>query len=429
MIFTILWIFVRLLENTFERYWELYINLDFAIAALIGYALVIFALHYPKENKNLSPIKEIYILMPIAILAILSFFNVYYEIFSYRVIEYSYNYIIYILILIIYFLGIGGTLFIKKLIKSKGIERVQLKYISFGYISSISVLLFDSIYTAYEGARTENWDFIFFNFTIIFAIIITYAMLRYRFMDIRVIVRKSIVYGFSLIIVLGVFAYFVLTFKQTIEESWNLNTSWTAGILIIIVAVGFPSLKTFVEKVVNKIFQDEKSIDLAVAEVKEKLSHETDFDNLIHIIKKEIKEYLQVENIQLFVLDKVNHNFKGKDNEVGKSIPQKSDLIKYFEKYDDVLITEEIPHLQNERSGKFEIEMLKQADKEIKKYNFRLAMPVIADKEIIAVLGFSGIGKSFTVQDIDYLNKLREQIAFAIANALLYKEAIDRIKK
>jgi len=427
MISSILWISVRVLENTFEQYWELFINLDFALASLVSYALVIFALHYPRENYKITFFKEILLFIPIIILSTLSFFNVYYEIFSYRVIEYSSNYILYILILIIYFIGIGGTLFIKKLLKSKGNERIQLRYISFGYLSSISILLFDSIYTAIEGARSVEWDFLFFNATVLFAIMIAYAMLRYRFMDFRVVIRKSVIYGISLIITLAIYTYLVLVIKNSIEESWNVNSTWTAVILVALVALGFPPLKTLVEKIINKYYKGRKSIDLAVAEVKEKLSHETDFGNLINIIKKEIKEYLGIENIQFFVLDKMSNILIENNGDGGKSIFQKNNLIKYFEKYDEVLIIEEIAYLLNERSGKFEKESLQLAEKEMKKFSFNLVIPVKTDQNIIALIGLSGESRSYTVQDVNFLNKLREQITFAIANAFLYKEAMDRI--
>lgn len=423
------WILIRALENTFKAHWSILIDLDFAIAALISGALVVFALHYPRENKKLTIFKELLIYLPIIILAILTFLDFYYKIFSYRVIEYYYNhYYIYIFVLILYFILIGGLTFIRKLIKSSGIEKTQLKYITISYLISILILLFDSFYTVVEGPRSEDMDFIFFNFSILFVLIIGYVMIRYRFLDAKVIIKKGLVYGISLIIALAIYTYLVLAFKQTIEESWNINTTWTAAILIILVAVGFPPLKTLVEKVVNKLFKGRKSIDLAVAEVREKISHESDFENLVGIIKKEIKDYLQIENIQLFVLDRTSNDLIGKNGDTGKSISQKSNLIKYFNKYDEVLITEEIPHLMNERQGKFEREILQQAEKEMKKSNFNLVMPVKSDKEIIALVGFSGSARSFTVQDVDYLNKLREQITFAIANALLYQNAMKRIQ-
>lgn len=279
-----------------------------------------------------------------------------------------------------------------------------------------------------KGARAEDLDFIFFNSSILFALIIAYAMLRYRFLDTKVIIKKGLVYGISLIISLAVYTYLVLAFKETIEESWNVNTTWTAAILIVLVALGFPPLKNLVEKAVNKLFKGKKSIDLAVAEVKEKISNETDFENLVGIIKKEIKEYLLIENIQLFVYDKQFGDFAGKNGDTGKSLSQKSSLVKYFNKYDEVLITEEIPHLMNERQGKFEKEVLQQAEKEMKKNNFNLLMPVKTDRDVIAMVGFSGESKSFSVQDVEYLNKLREQVTFAIANALLYENAMKRIQ-
>jgi len=318
-------------------------------------------------------------------------------------------------------------LLIKKYFKSLGIIKNQLRLIILGliimyagiiYFSFINVVVFNN----------SNYVYLVSFFTLPFIILTTYSILRYRFMDIKVVIKKGVVYGISLIIALSIYTYLVLVFKDTIEDSWNVNTTWTAAILIVLVALGFPPLKNLVEKAVNKLFKGKKSIDLAVAEVKEKISHESNFENLVGIIKKEIKEYLDVDSIQLFVYDKQSGDFAGKNGDTGKSLSQKSSLPKYFNKYDEVLIAEEIPHLLNERQGKFEKEVLQQAEKEMKKNNFNLLMPVKTDQDVIAMVGFSGESKSFSVQDVEYLNKLREQVTFAIANALLYENAMKRVR-
>ncbi|MDP2685516.1 MAG: histidine kinase N-terminal 7TM domain-containing protein [bacterium] len=316
---------------------------------------------------------------------------------------------------------------VRNLLNIESKIKIQFKYIFLGIVLMyIGIIFFSFILPVFF--QNPNYVYLGSLFTLPFIMLTSYAMLRYRFMDFRVVIKKSVIYVISLIIALSIYTYLVLVFKETIEESWNVNTTWTAVILVALVALGFPPLKTLVEKVIDKLFKGKKSIDLAVQEVKEKMSHETELDNLINIIIKEIEEYLNIENIQFFMLDKISNTLIGKNGEMGKNISQKSNLLKYFIKYNEVLITEEIPHLINERPGQFEKEIMQQTEKEMKKYNFNLAMPIVADQEIIAIIGLAGERRSFTVQDVDYLNKLREQITFAIANALLYQNAMERIQ-
>jgi len=430
IIFSTCWIFIRLFENIAINNWGLLIKLDFSFAALVAGAAVLFSRHFPKGRDRLITVKELFSLIPILILVILPFSNIFFEIFSYKQIKYSNWYFLYIGVLILYFLIIGGGTFIRKFLRSKGIIRLQLAYILIGYYFALTILLYDSLYTATVEPRITNMDILFFNGSIIFSLFISYAILKYRFLDTRIIIRKGIIYGSALILLLAFYTYLALLLKTTIEESWQVNPGWTTIILIALVALGFPLLKKLIENLVNKIFKDKKSIDLAVKELQEKVVKETDFEKLIKIVNEQIRQYLNIKIVQLYVLNHQKHYLVYQDTDgLSREINANGDLLKYFNKYTDVLVGEEIPHLIEDRQGSFEREMLQKASKEMKKNKAGLAMPFKADDEIIGllILGQKLKNQAYTVQDVQYLERLREQVGFTLANALLYKEAMERI--
>jgi len=429
LVFVFLWILIRTLESFWVDFFDQLFHLDFALAAMVAGAITVFALHYPKENINLSLKRIIFIQIPILIIAVLSFTDVFVYTTGFREIHYNFSYYIYITILIIYFIGVTGINLLKKYFRNYGVERQQLIYIIIGYLTAIIVLLFDSIRSSFIGPIQEEIDLFFINGSVLFSFFVAYAMLRYRFMDIRVVIRKGLIYGISLVAALAVYTYIALTLKSAIDESWNVHPTWTAAILIALVALGFPPLKKLVEKSINTLFKGKKSIDLAVKEVREKVAHETDFEKLVRMVSEEVKKFLEVDKVRLYLINHQEKKYIYESDGMKESIEIGNDLVRYFEKYSDVLVRDEVPHLMEEKEGKFEKERLQKAEKELKKRKVSLAMPLRTEEEVfgLLMLGEREKGQAYTIQDVKYLESLREQVGFTLANALLYKEAMARI--
>ena len=82
-----------------------------------------------------------------------------------------------------------------------------------------------------------------------------------------------------------------------------------------------------------------------------------------------------------------------------------------------------------EREGRFEKERLQKAEKELKKRKVSLAMPFKTEEEVfgLLMLGEREQGQAYTIQDVKYLESLRGQVGFTLANTLLYKKAMARI--
>lgn len=335
-----------------------------------------------------------------------------------------------ILLFIIVTIGsIVGTIIItiKKYLHAVGIIKLQLRYILSGlilmyagiiYFSFINVVVFLNSEYVYLGSL----------FIVPFILLTSYSMLRYRFMDIKVVVRRSIVYGSSLFLALGVYTLIALALKTTIEDSWNVNPTWTAIMLIVVVALGFPQLKKLVEKSINKVFKGRKSIDLAVKEVREKIFKKTNIQELTHLLAQEITQYLSVKQVKVFVLQRKDALFI---NHAGENINQtlsedKSDIINLSSKRSEITVYDEVPHLLEEGEG---AGWLEKGAKEMKKRNVSVVVPLYVDSELFGLFAISEKEdkSAFTVQDIEYLERVRDQVVPTIANALLYQDAMERI--
>lgn len=429
----LIWVVVGDLEvskiNTTQSVNNILSKLDFTFASLMSFCVAMFAMHFPKQNIKIKLIHEIGLFIPIIFSIVITWLDL---VFIPAGDTSVYNlgwYYSYYAIIVFYYIVIALIPLAKKTKKASGTEKIQLRYITWSYLISTSIGLGFSLFFAYHTYISPLFG-VADILTLIFAFGSSYAMLRYRFMDVHVIIRKGITYSISLLLTLAVYTYIALTLKETIEKSWNISTTWTAVILIGLVALGFPPLKNLVEKAINSLFKGQKSIDLAVKEVRDKIAEKTDLESLTNLIGAEVKKYLGVDEALIYVIDHKEQKYLVEDGEGAKSLELKNDLIRYFEKYSDILIYDEIPHLLEERTGKFEREMLQKAEKELKKHKASSALPFKTEEEIFGFLliGERSEGKAYTVQDVQFLEKVREQTAFTIANALLYKEAMARIK-
>ncbi len=434
LILSSLWILDVYLE-WFVKNWAIYeivVYFNYFLAASIAGAVTVFAIHFPSENKKLSLTKEILLLIPIALIAISSFTSFVVQVEGVRVYDVgnvAVGYILYFAVLLIYFCVLTPYFFIRKLIKSSGVQKIQLKYILTGYVISISILLVQSYITNVNGVIAVDADFVFTNISMVFSLFTAYAMLRYRFLDISLVFKKGFVYVFSLILMLGIYTYIILQLRSSIEDAWNSSVGWTAAVLILITVAGFIPVKKGVEYLVNKMFKGRKSIDLAVAELKKDISEQSDAAALAKLVTAQTRRFLDVGEAHVY-LGKPGEELVSYGNG-GDRITRDNDVVRYFQKYREPVVREEISHMMDEREGEFERDALQKVEKEMKKQKVAIAMPFVHEDGLYGLLtvGERETKEAFTVQDIQFLTKLREEIGFTLASALQYSYAMERIKQ
>ncbi|MFA5135411.1 MAG: hypothetical protein WC505_06535 [Patescibacteria group bacterium] len=249
-------------------------------------------------------------------------------------------------------------------------------------------------------------------------------------MDIHIVVRKSIVYGVSLFIALAVYTYLALLLKTNIEESWNVSPTWTAVILIVLVALGFPPLKKFIERLINSIFKDRKSIDLAVKELKERIAKKTGIDELVEVIVNNIKQYLSIQELKFFLLDRKEGKLTYHPDEyIHESLDLGNGFVHYYSSHWRPLVRDEIPHIISEVDERH-AQQLGRLEKEMKKRKLSLIMGFKTEDEVIGLIALGEREKqqAYTVQDVEYLKQLRDQVTYTLASALQYRDAIERIR-
>jgi signal transduction histidine kinase len=293
--------------------------------------------------------------------------------------------------------------------KSVGIQRLQVKYILIGTLSA-------ALFTAITNLILPTiGNFRFFNIgpimTISMAGFIAYAIIKHRFMDIRLIIARTV--SFTLLILFVTFVYsFLLVFLLSLFTGLNLDNRALAisAVLVLIMAFTVQYLRRGIEKITDSIFYKDRydtgkllySLALKMASIIEieELLHQ-----LLHMVLSEVRVSRGV-----FILIK-DHKINQVAHE-GYTIAPEFDEQKILVFLDEnkTLIFEELPEGQLR-------ELMRGLD-------FTIIIPLRIKNEIIGLLVFGEklSGDVYASSDIQVLETFAPEAAVAIENARAYEE-------
>jgi signal transduction histidine kinase len=108
------------------------------------------------------------------------------------------------------------ALFIRKWQTARGLERAQLQYLGAGIlISGSGAISVNLVVPLVTGRSTHSWIGPYFSLALV--ILVGHAIIRHRLMDLRVVVKGSLAYGFAMLLV----SLLVVTVGRLTLTWWN----------------------------------------------------------------------------------------------------------------------------------------------------------------------------------------------------------------
>ncbi|MFH1598050.1 MAG: histidine kinase N-terminal 7TM domain-containing protein [Patescibacteria group bacterium] len=323
----------------------------------------------------------------------------------------------------------GFILLVIKFRKSIGLRKAQLRYLLVGFLLMfLLVLIFNFAFVVFF----DNPSFISLGpiFSLPFIILTTFAIIKHRLMGIRLIIRKGIIYTVTLIVSLIVYVALIFFLQYVIESTTTINAMVINFMAVLIIAIGFEPLRKWLRKIVDNIFFPErKTLQQSLVRIKEELPKKVSIVKLFDITKQEIMKIVPVSNIQFQILDGRKGTYQDLDgNKKTIDLRINSPMIKIMMAQKDVLVREELV-IQAEEKSEVEKKELEKIGKILDKYKVALIIPLGLEKPSGLVLcGYKKSKEAFTSDDIIFINTLRTQASIALENALLYKQAVERIR-
>lgn len=414
-------------------------NLAYLGALTAAISLLLFSFYFPHRLDNLS-IKKIFIVYSFGIVAFISIFIPNFVLQGVSDVGYSLKTGpgLYLLFAIIAFHIIWALLeLVNKYLKLVGLSKLQLKYLFFGlFLSALLGLFFNLILPLI----THNYSFVWVGPTssVLFIVSVYVAIVRYRLMNIRLIVTRSILY---FLLVSAVTTIFIFTTKLTTETfvvTKGLNNLITFIISFFIVIFIDP-LKKYLSKVTDDIFyKDRINYDLLLRNLSTIIAREIDMEVLLQRIKDTLQKELKVKNVDIVIHTdgyKIIQNQKFEDYAIN------DEIINLVKSADDIIVLEEYRRKVEDMSDSVAKDNVAKAIETMDSLNWQLIIPVIVESKLTAViiLDYKLSGDVYSKEDISFFNVFSPQIAIAIEKSRLYeevenfnlelKEKIDRATK
>jgi len=261
----------------------------------------------------------------------------------------------------------------------------------------------------------------------------TYAIIKHRLMDIRLVIRQGTVYLLIFAIVAGaVMAIMAGFIKVTGEQVSQILISVSILALLAALLV-FDFIRRWLEKIANKyLFVSLYNYQETVKSLGQQLTRTIDLTKIIDTIIKSTADVMKLDKAGVLLRDESSGVYQiqkivGFKEENGISLVKDNFLTEYLQKTGKSLVHEEL-RLQIRDAANSELrQRLSNLRDNMKKIEAAICLPLFREAEIqgLIVLGNKISKDAYSSQDIELLETLASQASVAIENGRLYDQVQD----
>ncbi len=307
-----------------------------------------------------------------------------------------------------------------------GLERLQVRYVLQAFF--FSTLLCGGANILLPVFKIYSFVTIGPYFTLFFVGLITYAILKYRLMNIEIAVKRSLVYAMVVgcIIALYLLLIFVL---DLVFKTGIINNNATLLVLIFAVsftAVTFSSFEEWFQRVSDRIFFKGKyDYQQFLRYLEKTVAGIIELDNLLGQVSIILQRTIKVERVFFFVLNKESGQYVYRnmlqENSLRSPLSFEDPLIRYMSGKRRILVYHELKaKLAQKPTDQEIVERMKALDIDV-------CIPLVSRNQLLGILclGRKLSGDIYTAEDIVLFDTFDAQLGTALENAYLHKEAME----
>ena len=332
-----------------------------------------------------------------------------------KLIIFGFWYFLYTLYILVYFF-VGFWNLFKAYRISSGNSRTQLRYVFLGFFISANIAFSTNLLMPWWGQTKFNW--LGQITTLIWVGLTTYAIVVHRLMDIKLVLRRSIVY------ILSVLA----TVAPASGVLYIVNLYWPqyityAAIATLVASVSvFSPIRNYYYRIANKYFfsslYDSREV---IARVSDGLRSTLDVGEIYNLISGVLINSFHAKAVGILNYDEDKREYIVQFNNGfalngRKNFPGDSGLQEEYGQQLKVMIVEEIKNTAYDKHKEI-IDLLTSV-------NAAAVARLVVQNETLGliILGAKESGDMYNDEDLRTLSVISSQAAIAIKNAQLYDE-------
>lgn len=434
-----IWVFTLIFADSIKNYDQAFFWNQMAMVgpAFIPYFFIIFVIYYINEYK---PSKIVLLLLFVPNLIVLAFIPTEYNVKEISIQDWGAEvtpgglYIFFLGYIVLY-MGAGFYLLIRKYRKVSGLMKMQIRYIFTGILLGTILGVCTNLIFLFYGI--SNFSILAPLAGLIMSICISYAILRYRLMDIRVIIQKGLVYSLLFGSVFIFYSLVVRMITELLENAIVVTSVISVLISSLFIVLTFKPIEKFFQKITNKIFfKQEYDYSETLSELGKTVNEIIQIEPLLEQVINTLSRSLQVKDIKILLKDSKQNKFlvagSRLDNKKTRAcvINGSSDIAKELIKNKKPII-KDLLKIKIENESNDINQSYKKILEKLEICNAELTLPVIFQNKLIGIisLGVKLSGDSYSDKDIDLLSILSNQLAIAINNAWLFESLEQKVKE
>lgn len=261
------------------------------------------------------------------------------------------------------------------------------------------------------------------------ALVISYAIMKYQLLDIRLLIRKGLVYSFISIFITASYLSMLYGLHYFVQE-WNTSASLAAVfVMALLMAWTFNPLRMAIQKVVDRIFYGETyDYRQMVLSFARRMSSVLDLAELAEAMLKPITRAVGASQASLllssdgYFTSQFAERLVEGEATISMKLNKGSPIVLWLAREDKPL-SRELIETSPEFKGLWEVER-----KSLEALDVELFCPVKSKGSLIGILALSKkhSGGSYSADDMDLLMTLASEAGVVIENAQLYGRARER---
>lgn len=325
-------------------------------------------------------------------------------------------------------LGFSLVLLVRKHRVLTGSQKLQLRYLVLGVSIAAAGATVSNLFIPllFHTSKFSGYGPLFSIFMIG---MIGHTIIRHRLLDIRVVIRRGVVYTCAMMVV--ALSFFVLV--EGLHRLFGLGHDRIplseALIVGLMVAISFQPVKGWMQDLLNAyLYRNTYDYQKTVTEASRRLSTMLDLQPLVEYLGEVIGKTFHVEAILVYLADQSTRSLllrlprKGPEERLPiavSALSYASPLVRFVQSRQQMLVREDASTERDNVS-------LQAAARELADLSGDLALPLFHQHTVIGiiVIGAKRSGDPFFSDDLDLLSTLIGQAAIAMNNAQLYQQVL-----
>ena len=324
----------------------------------------------------------------------------------------------------------SAALLVRTFVKAKStVVRQQVKWVVWGTVLAITpfILLYAVVYLF--GAPTDRWltDVAILPLGLIpFAF--GYSVLRYRLMDVELVVRRVFVYALTTLaiaLLIGVVVYLGGLYAFGSDQAFTSGEITLRVVVAVlamaaIVMVAAP-VKNFLQEQVDRLFYGERyDLRNSLLDFGRTLSATTALDPLLDSLVSRLQEVMNVERVAIFI--------ESRNAQSGYVVARSAGLPTPVSVPSDF---REMIRVRSAETGVVradDLDLNAESNGSAVRRSLHYYVPCVVRGRMVAVIGLgrSVDGGLLSSEDVEILRTVSGYVAVAIENSLLYKDQQER---